>query len=112
MEIGLLVKAIRKNLSHKAICVVMNTLMLMEALMKNCSTEFQLAMANSKLVAAMVKLVKAGKKGGLDEKKKQEKCLELIQSWGEAFLTRQQVGRIFVETYHELRKKGKVSHEP
>ena len=108
LYIGKLVKAMRKKLLHKSCCVVMNTLVLMEALMKNCSTEFQLAMADPKVVGTMVKLIKAAKRGGVDERKKKDKCLELVQSWGEAFLTRQQVGRIFVDTYHELRKKGKV----
>lgn len=34
------------------------------------------------------------------------KALELIQHWGEEFLTRQEGVELFVRTYHELRAKG------
>eukprot|EP00516_Mucochytrium_quahogii_P006803 CAMPEP_0203763234 /NCGR_PEP_ID=MMETSP0098-20131031/15893_1 /ASSEMBLY_ACC=CAM_ASM_000208 /TAXON_ID=96639 /ORGANISM=" , Strain NY0313808BC1" /LENGTH=480 /DNA_ID=CAMNT_0050657867 /DNA_START=173 /DNA_END=1615 /DNA_ORIENTATION=- len=101
------VKMLRKKVKASEHSTVMNTLVLMEVLMKNCSMDFHMAMSNKKLMKAMTSIIKTSDKTS-DPVRREESdmCLKLIRLWGEAFGQQPHVGKVFVDTYRSLRKKG------
>jgi hypothetical protein len=104
------------------------TLVIVETLVKNCGSRVHRAIASERFMSQMKAVVKvraarprpggcfgvqipcvlqdSDKRRGRDAMEVYVKALELIQHWGEEFLTRQEGVELFVRTYHELRAKG------
>ncbi len=130
-------EVLRERLSSSSFRVQYLVLVIVEALVKNCGPRFHRALACEKFMNQMKAVVKVRgvracsctvwadsgvmegvgcvvccvqgteKHRGRDAIEAQVKALELIQHWGEEFLTRRGEGTdLFVTTYHELRAKG------
>ena len=104
------VRQMRKRLKSKQHRVVMHALTLVESLVKNCNTNFALLrhIAGDQFLRKMAKLVERGmKKPNHDNLEAMEKCLDLFQSWSEAYHQHQDKGvQLFIAYYNEMRVKG------
>ncbi|CAG2160854.1 unnamed protein product [Oppiella nova] len=99
------VRAIRKRLqqnSGKNFTVVMFTLTVLEACVKNCGKRFHLLVTNKDFVQELVKII--GPKND-PPAVVQEKVLSLIQSWAQAFRGQTELQGV-VQVYNELKSKG------
>ena len=109
-ELRLGVRAARKRIQNEQHKVVMFGLQVIDALVKNNSTNFYFLqfMSEQKMMNSLVRLVDRGiDKGGRDNLEAMEKVLDMIQAWGEGYHTHQDKGvRLFVETYHKLRQRN------
>lgn len=109
-----IVRQIRKVVQSKNYKAVLMALHLCEMLVMNCKLPVHTALADAKFLAAMERLVKeSGKKGTHDAGLVNDKALELLQAWGEAFLAQGGTAtRPFVETYHRMKAAGTVFPRP
>lgn len=99
------VRAIKKRLQQNAgknFSVVMFTLTVLEACVKNCGKRFHLLVTNKDFVQDLVKLI--GPKND-PPAVVQEKVLSLIQSWAQAFRGQTELQGV-VQVYNELKSKG------
>lgn len=99
------VRAIKKRLQQNAgknFTVVMFTLTVLEACVKNCGKRFHLLVTNKDFVQDLVKLI--GPKND-PPPVVQEKVLSLIQSWAQAFKGQTELQGV-VQVYNELKSKG------
>ncbi|XP_054160912.1 TOM1-like protein 2 [Oppia nitens] len=99
------VRAIKKRLqqsSGKNFTVVMFTLIVLEACVKNCGKRFHILVTNKDFVQELVKLI--GPKND-PPTNVQEKVLSLIQSWAHAFRGQPDLQGV-VQVYSELKSKG------
>ena len=86
---------------------VMLTLSLIEALVKNGGRKLHAAINDEKFMHEMANVARRyTKKAGKENNEVAELALEIIQAWGEGFLTRRRQYHSIVETYHQLRKEG------
>lgn len=98
---------LRRKLSSSRPKTVSLTISLVEALVKNGSMSVHSAVANESFMKEMAKVArKYNGKIGSDNIEVAELALDVIQAWGEAFLSRQKEFPAFVKTYHDLRKEG------
>lgn len=98
-------KAIRKRLSQNAgknYTVIMYTLTVLETCVKNCGKAFHLLVANKEFIQELVKLI--GPKND-PPAVVQEKVLNLIQIWADAFRSQPDLNGV-VQVYQELKNKG------
>lgn len=98
-------KAIRKRLSQNAgknYTVIMYTLTVLETCVKNCGKAFHLLVANKEFIQDLVKLI--GPKND-PPAVVQEKVLNLIQIWADAFRSQPDLNGV-VQVYQELKSKG------
>ena len=86
---------------------------LVEALVKNCGRRFHATIsvdATSSSGSFMKEMAKVARKfsgkSGSENIEVAELVLDVIQAWGEAFLTLQKEYPAFSKVYHELRKEG------
>ena len=97
----------RRKLSSSRPKTVSLTISLVEALVKNGTMSVHSAVANESFMKEMAKVArKYNGKIGSDNIEVAELALDVIQAWGEAFLSRQKQFPAFVKTYHDLRKEG------
>mmetsp|Transcript_11454 Transcript_11454/g.26061 ORF Transcript_11454/g.26061 Transcript_11454/m.26061 type:complete len:524 (+) Transcript_11454:46-1617(+) len=96
-------KCMRKRLKHKNPKVQILTLTLLETAMKNCGINFHLQVASSEFMKELAAI--GGKKIAVDGNV-QEKALELIQAWAEAFHELRDDLPMFDEVYHKLKAEG------
>ncbi|XP_071527692.1 TOM1-like protein 2 isoform X3 [Panulirus ornatus] len=98
------IKAIRKRLATqpKNYTVVMYTLTLLESCVKNCGKRFHVLACSKDFVQDLVKLI-----GPKNEPPAavQEKVLQLIQAWAEAFRHQPELSGVS-QVYAELKHKG------
>jgi hypothetical protein len=99
---------LRKRIANKNFRVVYLAATLIETLIKNCGTRLQEALATDKVMDELRNVIKRTEElRGRDALEARAKVLDLIQQWGEEFLTRRTPAtEIFVRTYHELRLRG------
>ena len=98
---------IRLKLKSSDTKVILLALTLIETLMKNCRKHFHKVIGTYRFLSRMQKLYhETKKKRGTDSLTISERVLELIQSWGEAFLPLQAEIPEFARTYHNMRKEG------
>ncbi|XP_031617890.1 TOM1-like protein 2 isoform X2 [Contarinia nasturtii] len=98
-------KAIRKRLSQNAgknYTVIMYTLTVLETCVKNCGKAFHVLVANKEFIQDLVKLI--GPKND-PPAVVQEKVLNLIQIWADAFRSQPDLNGV-VQVYQELKSKG------
>lgn len=98
-------KAIRKRLTQNAgknYTVIMYTLTVLETCVKNCGKAFHLLVANKEFIQDLVKLI--GPKND-PPAVVQEKVLNLIQVWADAFRSQPDLNGV-VQVYQELKNKG------
>ena len=83
------------------------TLKLLESLMTNCGERFYSAVNDKAFISDLGKAARkfCNKTGG-DNKEAAEVALDVIQAWGEAFLTKRQRYPNITDLYFELRKEG------
>ena len=85
---------------------VMLTLSLIEALVKNGGRKLHAAINDEKFMKEMANVARRyTQKAGKENNEVAELALEIIQAWGEGFLTRRRQYSNIVDTYHELRKE-------
>ncbi|XP_037039266.1 TOM1-like protein 2 isoform X2 [Bradysia coprophila] len=98
-------KAIRKRLTQNAgknYSVIMYTLTVLETCVKNCGKAFHTLVANKEFIQELVKLI--GPKND-PPTAVQEKVLNLIQIWADAFRAQPDLNGV-VQVYQELKNKG------
>ena len=83
------------------------TLRLLESLMTNCGERFYSAVNDKAFISDMGKTARkfCNKVGG-ENKEAAEVALDVIQAWGEAFLTKRQRYPNITDLYFDLRKEG------
>lgn len=98
---------LRKKLRSSSPRIVVLTLRLMEALMNNGSNYWHNAMNDERVTKDVAMVARTYcKRTGSDNRDVAETCLDIVQHWGEQFLTRKkQYGKI-VDLYLDLRKEG------
>ena len=85
---------------------VMLTLSLIEALVKNGGRKLHAAVNDEKFMQEMGNVARRyTQRPGKENNEVAELALEIIQAWGEGFLTRRRQYYNIVETYHQLRKE-------
>eukprot|EP00741_Cyanophora_paradoxa_P019104 tig00021122_g18446.t1 len=96
-------KALRKKIRDRNPKVAVLALTLVETCMKNCGTRFHVQIADEEFMEELVK-VATGRRGGEAE----EKALQLVRAWGEAFRERREdpVLGAFYRAYAEMRSRG------
>ena len=98
---------IRRKLSSSKAKTVFLTISLVEALVKNGDVHVHAAVGTESFMKEMAKVArKYSGKGGSENIEVAELSLDVIQAWGEAFLSRQRQFPGFVKVYHDLRKEG------
>ena len=84
----------------------MLTLSLIEALVKNGGRKLHAAVNDEKFMQEMGNVARRyTQRPGKENNEVAELALEIIQAWGEGFLTRRRQYYNIVETYHQLRKE-------
>ncbi|TDH67705.1 hypothetical protein CCR75_009203 [Bremia lactucae] len=87
--------------------VVILSLTLTESIVKNCGDLVHLEIATEHFMNEMEALYKAhANKRGRESMEISSRVLDMIQAWGEAFLPFRHELPLFVDTYHNMRKKG------
>lgn len=83
------------------------TLRLLETLMNNCGDRFYKAVNEKNFIYDLGKTTrKYCSKPGIEFKETAEVALDVVQAWGEAFLTKRQRYPNITDLYFELRKDG------
>lgn len=83
------------------------TLSLTEALVKNCGTRLHRGVNDETFMTEMKRVARRyANRAGAENVKVAELTLDVIQAWGEGFLTRRRQFPNIVEAYHELKKEG------
>lgn len=83
------------------------TLNLVEALVKNCGTRLHRAVNDETFMNEMKRVAKRfANKSGSENVQVAELALDIIQAWGEGFLTKRRQFPNIVDAYHELKKDG------
>ncbi|CAM9442757.1 unnamed protein product [Chrysoparadoxa australica] len=100
-------RVIRKKLQHRDLRVVGLALILTETLVKNCGIALHREIASPKFQDQIVKVArKTAFQTSREAMVVSEKVLDLVQSWGEAFLPQRRELPLFMETYSTLRAEG------
>ncbi|CCI46030.1 unnamed protein product [Albugo candida] len=82
-------------------------LILTESIVKNCGALVHSEIATESFLSQMEALYKTHhERHGRDSVEITERVLEMIQSWGEAFLPYRNRFPLFIQVYHNMRKKG------
>jgi VHS domain len=98
---------LRRKLSSPKARTVYLTLSLVEALVKNGGNKVFAAVGNEAFMKEMAKVArKYNGRSGSENMEVSELSLDMIQGWGEAFLSKQREFPAFSKTYHDLRKEG------
>lgn len=98
---------LRRKLSSSKARTVYLTLSLVEALVKNGGNNVHAAVGNESFMKEMAKVAKKyNGRSGTENMEVSELSLDMIQGWGEAFLSKQRQFPAFSKTYHDLRKEG------
>ena len=98
---------LRKKLSTKSAQTVGLTMQLIGSLVNNCGARFHAALNEEKFTREIGNAVRYfGNKAGSESKDVTDISLDLIQSWGEAFLPRRKQFYNIVDLYFTLRKEG------
>lgn len=101
------IRYLRIRLADPSPRVVILALTLTEAVVKNCGALVHAEIATESFMHQMEALHKTHvNKRGRDSLEITDRVLEMIQSWGEAFLPHRHKFPLFIDTYHNMRKKG------
>ena len=98
---------LRRKLSSSKPKTVFLTISLVEALVKNGVESVYSAIGTDAFMKEVAKVArKYNLRSGADNMEVAELVLDVIQAWGEEFLSRRKRFPAFVTTYHNLRKEG------
>lgn len=98
---------VRRKLSSSKPKTVFLTISLVEALVKNGVERVYSAIGTDAFMKEIAKVArKYNGRSGADNMEVAELVLDVIQAWGEEFLSRRKRFPAFVTTYHNLRKEG------
>jgi len=102
-----IIRQIRKRLQHRSTRVVHMALELIETVVKNCGPSVHKEVATPKFMATMARVARTySERTGKENLQVADKAMDLIQSWGEAFLPMAHQLPLFSQTYHQLRREG------
>lgn len=98
----------RRKFTNRNPQIIVLALHLLSTLVNNCGHKFHLLLLNDeKFLKDLSNLARTyNQKLGSDNKQVCDVALDLIQSWGEAFLTKRNQFNAIVELYFLLRKEG------
>jgi hypothetical protein len=98
---------LRKKLASKSPQTVGLTMQLIGTLVNNCGAQFHAAMNDEKFMREMGNAIRYfSKRPGAENKDATDVALDLVQSWGEAFLPKRKQFYHIVDLYFTLRKEG------
>ncbi|KAF1326660.1 Tom1 protein 2, partial [Globisporangium splendens] len=101
------VRFLRLRLGDPSSQVVILALTLTEAIVKNCGHLVHLEIASEPFMHELEATHKThSNKRGRDSLEITARILEMVQAWGEAFLPYRNDYPLFIDTYHNMRKKG------
>uniref|UniRef100_K3X4R2 VHS domain-containing protein n=1 Tax=Globisporangium ultimum (strain ATCC 200006 / CBS 805.95 / DAOM BR144) TaxID=431595 RepID=K3X4R2_GLOUD len=101
------VRFLRLRLGDPSSQVVILALTLTEAIVKNCGHLMHLEIASEPFMHELEATHKThSNKRGRDSLEICARILEMVQAWGEAFLPYRHDYPLFIDTYHNMRKKG------
>lgn len=98
---------LRKKLSTKVPQTVGLTMQLLGSMVNNCGTRFHAAINDEKFMRDVGNAIRYfSKRPGAENKDVTDVALDLVQSWGEAFLPQRRQFYHIVDLYFNLRKEG------
>lgn len=98
---------LRKKIASKSAQTVGLTMQLIGSFVNNCGARFHSVLNDEKLTRDITNAVRYfSKRPGVESKDVTDVSLDLIQSWGEAFLPRRRDYYFIVDMYFNLRKEG------
>ena len=98
---------IKRKLASSKSKTVFLAITLVEALVKNGGARVHGAVGTEPFMKEMAKVARRfNGRGGSESMEVSELVLDVIQAWGEAFLSRKKHYPAFVNAYHDLRKEG------
>lgn len=101
------IRYLRLRLGDPSSRVVILSLTLTESIVKNCGDLVHQEIATEGFMGEMEELYRThANKRGRDSMEIASRVLDMIQAWGEAFLPLRHEFPLFVDTYHNMRKKG------
>ncbi|KAI9914848.1 hypothetical protein PsorP6_007559 [Peronosclerospora sorghi] len=101
------IRYLKLRLGDPSSCVVILALTLTESIVKNCGDLVHQEIASEPFMSEMEALYRThSNRRGRDSMEIASRVLEMIQAWGEAFLPYRHMFPLFVDTYHNMRKKG------
>ncbi|KUF76334.1 TOM1 protein 2 [Phytophthora nicotianae] len=101
------IRYLKLRLGDPSSRVVILALTLTESIVKNCGGLVHQEIATEQFMGEMEALYRThANKRGRDSMEIASRVLDMIQAWGEAFLPFRHEFPLFVDTYHNMRKKG------
>ncbi|KAG7395959.1 gamma adaptin ear containing, arf binding protein [Phytophthora boehmeriae] len=101
------IRSLRLRLGDPSSRVVILALTLTEAIVKNCGDLVHQEIATEAFMGEMEELYRThANKRGRESMEIASRVLDMVQAWGEAFLPFRHEFPLFVDTYHNMRKKG------
>ncbi|KAF4037417.1 VHS domain-containing protein [Phytophthora infestans] len=101
------IRYLKLRLGDPSSRVVILALTLTESIVKNCGDLVHQEIATEQYMGEMEALYRThANKRGRDSMEIVSRVLDMIQAWGEAFLPFRHDFPLFVDTYHNMRKKG------
>lgn len=101
------IRYLRLRLGDPSSRVVILSLTLTESIVKNCGDLVHQEIATEGFMGELEELYRThANKRGRDSMEIASRVLDMIQAWGEAFLPLRHEFPLFVDTYHNMRKKG------
>ncbi|KAG1687005.1 hypothetical protein DVH05_005745 [Phytophthora capsici] len=101
------IRYLKLRLGDPSSRVVILALTLTESIVKNCGDLVHLEIASEPFMNEMEELYRThANKRGRDSMEIASRVLDMVQAWGEAFLPLRHEFPLFVDTYHNMRKKG------
>ncbi|RLN59603.1 hypothetical protein BBJ28_00013503 [Nothophytophthora sp. Chile5] len=108
------IRYLRLRLGDPSSHVIILALTLTESLVKNCGDLVHLEIATEAFMNEMESLYRVrektfqthANKRGRESMEIASRVLDMVQAWGEAFLPYRHEFPLFVDTYHNMRKKG------
>jgi hypothetical protein len=98
---------LRRKISSKSPQTVELTMLLIGSFVNNCGSRFHAALNDEKFTREIANAVRYySKRPGIENKQVTDTSLDLIQSWGEAFLPRRKQFYHIVDLYFTLRKEN------
>lgn len=98
---------LRKKVASKSAQTVGLTIQLIGVFVNNCGPRFHAILNDERFTRVIADAVRYfSKRPGHDSKDTTDVALDLIQSWGEAFLPRRREYYFIVDLYFNLRKEG------
>ncbi|CEG42300.1 hypothetical protein, variant 1 [Plasmopara halstedii] len=101
------IRYLRLRLGDPSSRVVILALTLTESIVKNCGDLVHQEIATEQFMSEMEELHRThSNKRGRQSMEIASRVLDMVQAWGEAFLPFRHDFPLFVDTYHNMRKKG------